>query len=109
MQQPLDLCQELPVFFDQWCAYSRFTPLEDKLPAFFDELKEVLPAATVRLTPRPEPGEIELSCEHLSQVSGLLATTEKFQQLIEILFFNVKSLLLSDTLDSPKSSTISET
>jgi hypothetical protein len=43
-----------------------------------------------------------------TQVSGLLATTEKFQQLIEILFFNVKSLLLSDTLDSPKSSTISE-
>ena len=48
MQQPLDLCQELPVFFDQWRAYSRFTPLEDKLPAFFDVLREILPAARVR-------------------------------------------------------------
>ena len=48
MQQPLDLCQELPVFFNQWRAYSRFAPLEDKLPAFFDELREVLPAARVR-------------------------------------------------------------
>lgn len=42
MRQTLDLCRELPVFFDQWCVYSRFTPLEDKLPAFFDELKKVL-------------------------------------------------------------------
>ena len=57
MQQSLDLWQELPVFFDQWRAYSRFTPLEDKLPAFFDELKKVLPAARVRPTPRTEPGE----------------------------------------------------
>lgn len=40
MQQSLDLSQELPVFFNQWRAYSRFTPLEDKLPAFFDELRE---------------------------------------------------------------------
>ena len=51
MQQSLDLCQELPVFFNQWRVYSRFTPLEDKLPAFFDELKEVLPTATVHPTP----------------------------------------------------------
>ena len=57
MRQTLDLCRELPVFFDQWCVYSRFTPLEDKLPAFFDELKKVLPAARVRPTPRTEPGE----------------------------------------------------
>lgn len=70
MQQSLDLSQELPVFFNQWRAYSRFTPLEDKLPAFFDELREVLPAATVRLTPRPEPGEIELSCEHLFETTA---------------------------------------
>ena len=47
MQQPLDLCQELPVFFNQWRAYSRFAPLEDKLPTFFDELKKVLPTARV--------------------------------------------------------------
>ena len=57
MRQTLDLCQELPVFFDQWRVYSRFTPLEDKLPAFFSELKEVLPATRARQTPRPEPGE----------------------------------------------------
>ena len=70
MQQPLDLCQELPVFIDQWRVYSRFPPLEDKLPAFFYELKEVLPDATVLLTPRPEPGEIELPCEHLFETTA---------------------------------------
>ena len=48
MQQPLDLCQELPVFFNQWRVYSRFTPLEDKVPAFFEELRAVLPASRVR-------------------------------------------------------------
>jgi len=58
VRQTIDLCQELPVFFDQWRVYSRFTPLEDKLPAFFIKLKEVLPAARVRPTPRPEPGEM---------------------------------------------------
>ena len=57
MQQPLDLCQELPVFFDQWRAYSRFTPLEDKLPAFFDELREVLPAARAGKPGEKKPGQ----------------------------------------------------
>ena len=57
MQQPLDLCPELPVFFDQWRAYSRFTPLEDKLPAFFDELREVLPAARAGKPGEKKPGQ----------------------------------------------------
>ena len=57
MQQSLDLCQTLPVFLNQWRAYSRFALLENKLPAFFDELKEVLPTATVHSPPCPDPGK----------------------------------------------------
>ncbi|MDX9834945.1 MAG: PD-(D/E)XK nuclease family protein [Desulfobulbus sp.] len=54
MQQTFDLCQGLPFFFDQWRAYSRCTPLEDKLPDFFDELKAALPAATVQSAQKPK-------------------------------------------------------